>query len=169
VELAGPQVHAGAASAAGVRPMPAQQVPALPTYLRGRWTPAAPARGVNFELRPDERGPTPKLFLNAAFAVSPRPAMRVDSGVLSDGGQPQPVAAVVPMTLLLVQANSLRPWRLELAVPVYGVPPPPDRPLEGCLALDAFAQTPGPGPGSYVGWLVLDGEVHGPQRVQLTR
>lgn len=161
-----------AAAPLSVNPQPAAGAPGLPSYLPGSRTPpmpSTPGQGVNFNIELDERGPAARLIVDAAFSTPARPHALVAGLTLPDGGQEQEVAAIVPVTLLLVGANAVHPWRRDLAVPVYGAPVQAGEPIEGCLSWDAFSDAPAPGPGEFACYLVLDGAIHGPQRIRVTR
>lgn len=71
------------------------------------------------------------------------------------------------MTLLLVGANPLFPWRLDLVVPVHGAPAQEDQMVEGCLALEALSGAATLQPGMCACHLVLDGAIHDPKIVNV--
>jgi hypothetical protein len=169
VELAGaPPAPSGAATPRTVSPLPAAPTPGLPTFQPTDRTPPTPAHGVRFALELDERGPARRLYVDGAFAGPARAHSLVAGMTLADGASACPVAAVVPLTLLLVGANAVYPWRLDLAVPAYGAPAHEDEMLTGCFSLDALAGAPAPGPGDYACYVVMDGAIHGPQPLHVT-
>lgn len=163
----GPAAPAAPVAPPVVEPLPAQQVPGLPSYVGGAQTP--PAQGVDLKVQLDEQGPATRLLVEAAFALPARPQLLVAGYTLFDGAQERDVVAIVPMTLLLVGANLPRPWRRDLRVPVYGPAVSAGETLQGWLSLDAFAGAASPGPGSFACYLVLDGTVYGPQLLRVTR
>jgi hypothetical protein len=169
LELAG---ASPAAPASGnpwvVRPAPAAQAPGFPTYLRLATTPPQPATGMSFDVALDTRGGVQRLLVHGAFATTARKHTLVSGVQVPDGGSVRPVAALIPITLLLVGANTLYPWRRDLVVPVYGAPASEDQRVEGALALDALAGAAPLPPGEYACYLVLDGAIHGPKPVQVT-
>jgi hypothetical protein len=170
VELSGgPDATPAMPAPRPVQPPPAVRVPGPPTYLRLTRTPPAPTQGVQFKLTLDERHAASRLVLDAAFVLpAPAHALAADLRV-ADGGQERDVAAVLPMTLLLVGANTIYPWRRDFAVPAYGAAVPAGARVEGAICLDAFDGMPAPGPGHYAGYLVVDGAVLGPQPIHVTR
>lgn len=151
-----------------VRPAPAAQAPDLPTYLRIAKTPPQPATGVAFDVALEARGGAQRLLVHGAFATPARKYALVSGAQVPDGGSVRPVAAQIPLTLLLVGANTLYPWRLDLVVPVYGAPAQENQMVEGALALDALAGAAPVLPGAYACYLVLDGAIHGPKPVHVT-
>lgn len=157
-------VEAGAPPSA--RPRPAPAAAGLPTFRRQATTPAAPAQGVAFELERHAPGAPRQLLLHGAFTTPARVHTLVAGMTVADGGAESPVAAIVPLTLLLVAPNALHPWRLDLAVPAYGPPVQADEMISGCFALDLLACAPAPAPGAYACYLVMDGAIHGPQALQ---
>ncbi|MFM2059618.1 MAG: hypothetical protein RLY71_4003 [Pseudomonadota bacterium] len=170
VELVGgTAAPAAAATPRSVDPPPAGRVPGAPTYVRLTRTPSAPALGVQFRLTLDERGTASRLVFDAAFVVPARSHMLAAGLRQPDAGQDRNMAAVVPMTLLLVGANMPRPWRRDFAVPAYGAAVQAGERVEGCVCLDAFDGQAAPGAGDYAAYVVLDGAIHGPQPVRVTR
>jgi hypothetical protein len=151
-----------------VRPAPAVQAADLPTYLRVAKTPPQPAAGASFDVALDTRGGAQRLMVHGAFATPARKHTLVSGAQVPDGGSVRPVAALIPITLLLVGANTLYPWRRDLVVPVYGAPAQEDQRVEGALALDALAGAAPLPPGAYACYLVLDGAIHGPKPVHVT-
>jgi hypothetical protein len=151
-----------------VRPLPAPEPSALPTYQRQARTPPVPPRGLAFEVTKETVGQLHRLRIDGAFTAPARAYSLVSDVALSDGGQPSPVAAIVPLTMLWVGARDLYPWRLDFAVPVYGAPVQKDQMVEGCFALDALADSAAPKPGTYACYLVLDGVIYGPKSVHVT-
>ncbi len=169
VELAGgSSVPAGFPARLSASPQPAALADGLPTFRQRAGTPPVPAHGVNFQVRLQTQGPSPALLVDASFATPVRAYSLATGLVLSDAGQASPVSAIVPMTLLLVRANAVYPWRLDVAVPAYGPPAQPGETVTGQFALDALAGAPVPGPGAYACYVVLDGQVHGPQRFEMS-
>lgn len=152
-----------------VDPLPDGRLASLPTFVRNSRTPTTPATGVDFQLGVDARGAAKKLILDAAFETRLRPYSLVAGSTLRDAGETRQVAAIVPMTLMLVGIHSLRPWRRTLSVAVYGEQAQAGDTVQGCVSMDASAQTDVPEPGTYAAYLILDGAVHGPRTVQLTR
>lgn len=146
-------------------PMPARGGPALPTYRCLGRTPPLLTEGVSFEVSVDQSGGTARLLLNAAFAATATAFNRAEDTVVEDGDETLPVAALVPLSLLLVAANSLSPWRRDLVAPVYGPPAADGDILEGCVALDVLDGESTPAPGAYVVYLVLEGKIHGPKPI----
>lgn len=159
-------IEAGAPPSA--RPRPAPVATGLPTFRRQARTPAAPAEGVAFELEGPAQGAPRQLMLHGAFTTRARAHTLVSGVTAADGGAESSVAALVPLTLLLVAANTLHPWRLDLAVPAYGPPVQAGEVIGGCFALDllASAPAPAPAPGAYACYVVMDGAIHGPQVLQ---
>jgi hypothetical protein len=169
VELAGgPPAPPSAGAPPFVSPEPAAPAPGLPTFQRRSRTPPPPARGVSFEVELEAVDTTKKLYVDGAFATPARTYSLVAGMVVPDGGQSFPVAAIVPLTLLLVGANSVYPWRRDLAVPVYREPVQQDQMVQGCFALDVLAGGSAPSPGAYACYLVLDGAIYGPKPVHMT-
>lgn len=169
VELAGGRpAPPGAGAPTTVSPQPAAPVPGLPTFRRRRTTPPPPAHGVGVELELDTPGPTGRLLVEGAFTTPVRAHTLVAGMALADGGASLPVAAIVPLTLLLVGANAIHPWRRDLAVPVYGAPVQPDQMVQGCFALDVLAGAPALAPGAYACYVVMDGAIYGPKTFDAT-
>jgi hypothetical protein len=159
-------IEAGAPPSARPRPAPAPAAAGLPTFRRQATTPAAPAQGVAFKLERHAPGAPRQLLLHGAFTTAARAHMLVAGLTVADGGPESPVAAIVPLTLLLVDANALHPWRLDLAVPAYGPSVQADEMISGCFALDLLASAAAPAPGAYACYVVMDAAIHGPQALQ---
>ncbi|MBX3635764.1 MAG: hypothetical protein KF683_10320 [Rubrivivax sp.] len=149
-----------------VRPLPSPLANGLPTFRRQSRTPSAPARGVDFELEQFAQAPVRRLLMHGAFTTVARTHSLVNAMTLADGGTESPVAAIVPLTVLLVGANADHPWRLDLGVPIYGPHAQANDMVSGCFALDLLSGAPAPEPGTYACYVVMDGAIHGPKALQ---
>lgn len=167
LELVGGASAAPALAPSAVYPVPVPHAPGLPSYVRNAQTPPQPAQGVSFEVELGLTGSNQRLVVRGSFATPARKHALASGVQLPDGGSVRPVAAIVPMTLLLVGANTLYPWRLDLTVPVYGGPAQEDQMVEGCLTLDALSGAAPLQAGEYACYLVLDGVIHGPKLVRV--
>lgn len=140
---------------------------ALPCYVRGSKTPAEPKSGAVFTLQGVAEEKHTALHVHAAFAIDARrPHLPEKDEIhqLADGRQ-ETVAAVVPVTLVMVLKDDPEPIFFHWAVPVYGeVRLKEGQPARGQFALDALAGEDAGKlePGKYVGYLIVDGRIFGP-------
>jgi hypothetical protein len=136
----------------------------LPSYRPFKGGPQAPQQGLVFDLRPSPDGR--HQIAAGAFTIKARDA---HLGMPSDQSVAQGIAALVPITVAVLSLDAPQPWLYSWAVPVYGrAPATPGDSLTGYFAIDlatsAFGRLPA---GSYVAYLMAEGSLLGPRRVQL--
>lgn len=142
---------------------------ATPTYLKTAESPSAPEQGVNLEIEPTDKG---RILVRGALATPIAKHQIVKWPMKHDYAEnPQRVAAVVPVSVLLLRFDLEEPFLFNWAVPVYseGEVQAGDR-LEGFFTIDPLAGIEGELPGGeYVAYGVLGGTLYGPVRFSLER
>jgi hypothetical protein len=146
----------------------------LPSYeaIAGK-TPTAPDSGAAFslEFRAEQAGQ--RLYVYGAFNVRLRPLyltqQRNVTHRLRDGRQAK-VAAIVPVTMILLLLDRDTPWQFDWLVPVYADRLNVGTIAHGCFAMDALASgtTRILSPGTYVAFVVVDGRIYGPKTFQVS-
>jgi len=82
-------------------------------------------------------------------------------------GQEETVAAVVPITLALVDVGCKHPYRYDWAVPIYGKDElRPGAPTKGYFALAVGGEGPKLPPGKYAAYVIVDGMICGPEMLE---
>jgi len=135
-----------------------------PTYLPTPESPAAPEQGVTLDIKPTDKG---RILVRGTLATLAAEHQIVKWPMKHEySGNPQRVAAVIPISLLLLRFNLEEPFQLDWAVPVYseGEVQAGDR-LEGYFTIDPLAGIEGELPGGeYAAYGVLGGMLYGPVR-----
>jgi len=165
-----------------VSPMPSPQAatqkvgllgraaPVLPTYESHSLMPKPPESGLAL-VAPSKMAAFDRLVFFGAFStkarqwhLNPEPTVH-----LGKGGRKLTVAAVVPVTLLLLGLDWNVPKRFDWAVPVYANAPIREgSPLTGCFGIDALAGSDiRLTAGRYMAYAVFDGRLFGPREIKI--
>ena len=144
----------------------------LPCFLPTIKTPKPPESGLTFigEFKVEDEKQQLNIF--GSFSVRVRefhlPARKLVHQ-FHDGIQ-RNVAAVIPVTLVVLGLGWDAPLQFDWAVPVYGEPLAAGMQASGCFAIDAFASAHNRqalSPGTYVCYLIMDGRIFGPKTLQV--
>ncbi|MHC5060818.1 MAG: hypothetical protein ACYTFK_07020 [Planctomycetota bacterium] len=139
----------------------------LPSYLPNSKTPKLTSPGLTLAI---EANPAPGggLIVNGAFSTTAK-EYHIPQKVQThrfDNAQQYNVAAVVPLTFVIVGLDWPVPVQLDWAIPVYSNQTiEPGAPLQGCFALDALAGAGVKLPAdNYLAYAVLEGTIYGPAK-----
>lgn len=143
-------------------PLPREGAP-LPSYIPAAGALADP--GVGFDLKAAEVDGRQSLLLSGHVRVPLRPWMAFE-GALTEGGTARPVTATVPVTTIWTAQNASPAVALNFLMPVYDQA---EGMVSGAFRLDLLdgAEDYRLPAGLYTVWLLVDGALHGPQRVEV--
>ena len=126
---------------------------------------------MSFELQAKNIEGKPILNIFASFSLKSRANHITENpiGYKFNNGTMEKVAAVIPITCLLLKKNNRYPLQIDLLVPVYGNTVGENELVQGQFALDIIssAEMEEIVLAEYVCNLVMDGRVYGPKIVQL--
>lgn len=146
-------------------------ITALPSYVPIQQTPEMPESGLSFHLQAMNKDGKPMLNLFGSFSLKARSIHIPESAILYEfnNGHKEKVAAVIPITCLLVKKNNILPLKIDLYIPVYGNTIGENELVRGQFGLDIIssAEMEEIILTEYVCYLVMDGSVYGPKIVQL--
>lgn len=168
VELKGDEALP-AAAARDVHPPPNHRAEglALPSYTAMERTPPIPDSGAAFSVEYSQSGGRQRLIVFGAVSVPVREHMLSAQTITHEfaGGRSDSVAAVVPITFILVALNQNIPIQFDWAIPVYGESLEAGMPARACFAIDALAaDEPASIPaGQYFCYVVVGGRIFGPE------
>jgi hypothetical protein len=171
VELLG-ESHAEFISAKPVSPQPDfSDSNLLPCYLPTLKNPQAPEVGLSFtgEFSREDEEQLLKVF--GSFVVTVR-GFHLPSQKLVhqfENGLLQYVAAVIPVTFVLLGIDWDEPLQIDWAVPIYGDPLAEGMQARGYFAIDAFNSDSGQElePGEYLCYVILDSQIYGPKTLRV--
>jgi hypothetical protein len=145
-----------------------QDVQVFPSYMRNSKTPPPPA-GAGLSVRiEDPKKAEGRLLAYGIFVVNAKshylPEMRTSHQYT--GGRVQNVAAVVPMTFVVVGLDWPVPKCFDWAIPVYSDKKiQPGQPIHGYFAIDVLSGTEVKlANGNYAAYIIMDGVVYGPAK-----
>jgi len=142
-------------------------IKALPSYVPTSKTPKTPDTGVAFTVEYNED--TQKKYLNVygAFSLIARDFHLAEPGIahLFQDGTQHHVAAIIPMTFIMVTLDASGPAQFNWNVPVYGAKLNIGDQINGVFAIEVLASEnlAEVEPGEYVCYIAMDGRVYGPQ------
>lgn len=154
-------------SARPVSPSPNRSSAGLPSYLSSWETPKFPDSGLAFTTEFGMEKIRQSLKIRGAFTVPARDFHIPREKVIHrfEDGRQENVAAVVPVTLVVVALDSEPLLQFDWAVPVYGQSLKAGMTARGCFAIDSLASgapTILP-PNKYFCYLIMEGKIFGPQ------
>lgn len=139
----------------------------LPSYVKLSRTPEVPDFGVSFHIELEKKNGDEKLILFASYSTIPHTNHITESDFIEfTYGQKEQVAAVIPLTVILVNKNIELPMQINLSVPVYGVPPAVNEKITGYCALELISASNlnGLNKGEYFCYILMYGNAYGPQK-----
>jgi hypothetical protein len=144
--------------------------PVLPCYVPIAKTPQLPDSGLSFVIEQSGVGDDSHLMVYGSFSLPAREFMLPTDQPLTDQ-RGENIAAAVPLSLLVVGLNWRSPDRFDWVIPVHGEALRTDAPARGCFAIDAFA---GRGAqsieaGDYICYMVVGGQIFGPQSLKIAK
>lgn len=167
VELQGDE-EVKPSSAMPVNPEPSPMgVGELPCYLETAKTPQAPESGVSFTGEFGVEDGQLRLKIFGSFVVPIRDFHLPEQKLVHQfqNGSQEKVAAVVPVTMIVLGMDWDEPVQFDWAVPVYGESLSVGMLARGFFAIDTFASghTLELDPGKYVCYIITDGRIFGPK------
>lgn len=142
----------------------------LPSYVKLSRTPEVPSFGVSFQVELEKKNGDEKLLLFASYSTIPHTNHITESDFIEfTYGQKEQVAAVIPLTVLLVNKNIELPMQINLSVPVYAAPPAVNEKITGYCSLELISASDlkGLNKGEYSCYILMYGISYGPQKFTL--
>ncbi|MCP4342500.1 MAG: hypothetical protein GY799_27375 [Desulfobulbaceae bacterium] len=143
----------------------------LPCYLPTPKSPQLPEEGLIFTGKFGRENDEQQFKVFGSFVVTVRdfhlPIQKVVQQY--ENGMQQNVAAVVPVTFVLLGLDWDEPLKFDWAVPVYGETLAVGMQARGYFAIDAFNSESGQelDPGEYVCYVILDSQIYGPKSLKV--
>ncbi len=158
--------------APSVNPLPnLDHITELPSYVRIKQSPELINPGLSFMLEIKIKNEKHILNLYATYTIKTRAyhIQEIPEVYEFKNGHKEEVAAIIPITVLLLSKNIRLPLKIDLLVPVYGMPKKADEEVQGYCALDILevAGIQELKPEEYVCYIMLDGVAYGPQKINI--
>ncbi len=155
-----------------INPKPdTNNIQALPCYIPINKTPPLPKSGISFKFESQKKDDKYFITFYASFVLNARELHIPNVPVSYDfkGGRKENVAAIVPITLLILFKDNSLPMQIDLNVSVFGITVTENEEIRGYCAIEALkaAGISGLYPGEYVCYAVMDGVTYGPQKLEL--
>ncbi len=141
-------------------------------FLPSEKTPPVPMAGLSFKL--DVHIDDKTLVLSTVGSLSTRiKAFHLPDKKITHQTPRQDkrenVSAVIPVTLALIGLNKKAPIQFNWGIPVYGDPLKVGKNAKGFFTIEEKLPADEVDPGRYAGYIFMDGQIFGPQLIQIKR
>ena len=146
-------------------------ITALPTYVRIKQTPDVDNSGLSFLIETKKKNDRLVLDLFAGYTIKIR-ASHIPGTQIKfefENKNVEEVAAVIPLTVLLLTKNNKLPIQIDLTVPIYGNQRREGEKVQGYCAFEILSAAGMQEimPGEYFCFLLMEGVAHGPQKIDI--